>query len=362
MSVAVIPLKLVPALRQDRVVAASSAFDAAFADFLRVDVANGDASVETMWAYRRGAAQWVAWCAAQNLDPATVTATQVKRFRQTLLESGYQPVSVGLKLSVVRRFYDAARTAGLRTDNPAAGVKSPRVRQATEDFKYLCDEQLAKLIAGIPDPDQVTGRHQVQRLRNLLMVSMMALQGLRTIEVHRANVEDLTQKGEHLVLLVRGKRRDRIAYLRPDVAKRLKQYLALRGQIAADGAGTPLFPSVGRGPGRRLSRSIRLHTNEYLRLAGLKQPGISNHALRHTAATLGYLHTGDLRLVQEFLGHADPRMTARYAHVVDMAKRNPALSIPVKARGSAVAFDNFAPEAPSRVEDLMRVPPMRMPQ
>jgi integrase/recombinase XerD len=50
-------------------------------------------------------------------------------------------------------------------------------------------------------------------------------------------------------------------------------------------------------------------------------PGISNHALRHT---------GDLRAVQDFLGHADPRMTSRYSHVVDMAKRNPALFIPVK--------------------------------
>ena len=47
-------------------------------------------------------------------------------------------------------------------------------------------------------------------------------------------------------------------------------------------------------------------------------------------STLGYLHTGDLRALQDFLGHADPRMTAKYAHVVDMAKKNPALFIPVK--------------------------------
>jgi hypothetical protein len=46
---------------------------------------------------------------------------------------------------------------------------------------------------------------------------------------------------------------------------------------------------------------------------------------------LGYLHTGDLRAVQEFLDHVGPRVTARYAHVVDMAKKSPALFIPVKA-------------------------------
>ena len=154
----------------------------------------------------------------------------------------------------------------------------------------------------------------------------------RTVEVHRANVEDLTEKGEHLVLLVRGKTRDQIAYLRPDMAKRLREYLALRGKVTCDAAGTPLFAAQGnhRG-GKRLSRRhIRAQTDGYLRTAGLKRPGISNHALRHTAGTLGYLHTGDLRAVQDFLGHADPRMTAKYAHVVDMAKKNPALFIPSK--------------------------------
>jgi site-specific recombinase XerD len=308
-----------------------SDLEAAFADFLRVDVASGDASEITIRCYRNEVAVWVSWSAEQGFDPATVTPMHVKRYRSALIEAGYQPITIRWKLTILRRFYEAARNAGLRSDNPAAGVKSPRIRQAAEDFKYLDDEQLAKLLATIPDPAQAEGIEKVKRLRNLAMVTMMAVQALRTIEVHRANVEDLTERGGQPVLLVRGKTHDRIAYLRPDTAGRLKEYLSVRGKVARDAAGTPLFTAVGNYGGGRLSRRhIRVQTDRYLREAGLKRPGISNHALRHTAATLGYLHTGDLRAVQEMLGHSDPRMTSRYAHVVDMAKRNPVLFIPVK--------------------------------
>ena len=305
-----------------------SDLDAAFADFLRVDVASGDASDDTIRSYRSEVEMWVTWCIERGLDPAKVTVADITLYRQALIENNYSPVTVKWKLSILRRFYDAACNAGLRPDNPAAGVKAPRQRQATEDFKYLCDEELAKLFAAIPSPDDAIGPEKVRRLRNLLMVSMMALQALRTVEVHRANVDDVLEKGEHLTLLVRGKTRDRIVYLRPDTAKRMREYLALRGTTP----GTPLFMTVGYHGGEfRVSRrTIRIYTDRFLEVAGLKRPGISNHALRHTAATLGYLHTGDLRAVQEFLGHADPRMTSRYAHVVDMAKRNPALFIPAK--------------------------------
>ena len=289
MSAALMPVELVPVGRQERaVVVVPLDFHAAFADFLCIDVANGDASPDTVRSYRSEVALWAAWCASQNLNPATVTPTHIKRYRQALLDAGYKPITI-----------------------------------------------------------------QVKRLRNLLMLSMMALQALRTIEVHRANVEDLTERGEILTLLVRGKTRDRIAYPRPDTADRLKTYLALRGKIERDGAGTPLFAAVGnhRG-GKRLSRHhIRVQTDKYLRLAGLKRPGISNHALRHYAGTLGYLHRSDLRAVQDFLGHADPRMTAKYAHVVDMAKKNPALFIPVKLGGKGAPLETAPPK---RVQGVKR--------
>jgi len=307
-----------------------SALDAAFADFLRIDLANGDASEDTIRNYRSTVGLWVAWCRDQGVDPATVTVTHVKRYRQALIEAEYSPGTIRWKLVVMGRFYEAARNAGLRPDNPATGVKPPRIRQAMEDFKYLSDSELAKFLSVLPDPERATGPEKVRGLRDLFMIDMMALHGLRTIEVQRANLEDLTDRGENFALIVRGKTRDRLVYLRPDTGIRMKEYLVLRGEVARDKDGTPLC-STTSGECHRLTRTrIRAITVRYLRLAGLKRAGISNHALRHTAATLGYLHTGDLRAVQELLGHANPCMTARYAHVVDMAKKNPVLFIPVK--------------------------------
>lgn len=309
--------------------------EAAFTEFLRIDVANGDASKDTVSSYRGQVAAWATWCKEQGIELTTATTDDVKHYRQGLIDRHCKPASIRWMLTIVRRFYEAARNAGLSGDNPAAGVKSPRVRQAAEDFKYLSNEQLDNLLASVPNPEEASGPEKVKRLRNLLSLMMMALHGLRTVEVHRANVEDLLERGEHTALLVRGKTRDRLVYLRPDTVLWLKAYLEVRGQVPTDTSGTPVFAALGNRAdrGRISRRHIRQITDHYLQLAGLKRPGISNHALRHTAGTLGYLYTRDLRAVQELLGHTDPRMTARYAHVVDMAERNPALSIPVKLGG-----------------------------
>ena len=74
-------------------------------------------------------------------------------------------------------------------------------------------------------------------------------------------------------MLVRGKTRNRIAYLRPDTAKRMKEYVALCGQVSPDKSGTPLFTTIGfhSGDARLSRRTIRVHTDKYLRAAGLKR-------------------------------------------------------------------------------------------
>ena len=87
-------------------------------------------------------------------------------------------------------------------------------------------------------------------------------------------------------------------------------------------------------PARPLSaRGVGDIVDRRLFRAGLKRPGLSCHALRHTAGTLVYKYTrGDIRRVQVFLGHSDIGTTAIYAHF-DQVKDNPAELIPIKLEG-----------------------------
>jgi integrase/recombinase XerD len=303
---------------------AETAVGQAFATFLGLEVAQGAATADTQRGYWSQVRAWAAWCQTQTCCLATAPATAVKAYRQDLVAAGYQPASIAHKLAVLRRFYAATIAQGLRADNPALGVHPPRDRRAAELLPSLAEGELLRLLATVPR----TGT--VPALRDRVLLALLGVQGLRTVEITRANVEDL-YSGEPVVLRVRGKTRDRLLPLRPDLAAVLQAYLAARGTARDDATGTPLVAAVGnRAGGQRLSRrGIRHVVDGYLRQAGVKRPGVSDHALRHTAATLAYKYTRDLRAVQHMLGHADPRTTARYAHLVERLQQNPALAVPV---------------------------------
>jgi len=309
-----------------------AAYLAAFARFLHRNVASGDAADDTRATYAVHVATWLALCRGVALDVTRATLDDVEDYREALIGAGCQPATVAIKLTLVRRFFDAAIRAGLRLDNPAAGVRAPRGKRAAEDFGYLSEGELALLLRAVPQRVDKFGQALVQDLRDKALLALLSLQVLRTVEITRANVDDLQPRDEQWALLVRGKGHDRLIYLRQDVGQAVDAYLAARAQVLPDALGLPLMTAVGnRAGGQRLSRrGVRTIVDGHLRRLDLKRPGVSNHALRHTGATLAYKYTHDLRAVQDMLGHADPRTTARYARVVDKALNNPAAAVPIR--------------------------------
>jgi integrase/recombinase XerD len=142
-------------------------------------------------------------------------------------------------------------------------------------------------------------------------------------------------------------------------------HLAARGTIAPDKLGEALIVAEGNfARGHRLSRrGVRHVVDGYLRAVNVKQPHVSNHALRHTSATLAHRYTRDLCIVQDMLGHQDPETTARFSSVVDRARTNPALQVPVELQTPSPEIPANALSAGADDLDALRrghAPPCRI--
>ncbi|MEL7011018.1 MAG: tyrosine-type recombinase/integrase [Cyanobacteria bacterium J06629_2] len=300
-----------------------------FAEFLDIDVSAGDASADTLKTYTRQLYQFLQWCDRRQLNPVTVMKDDIKKYRRWMIkQKQYKPATIALKLAVVRRFYQAAVEKGLIALNPAAGVKPPREKfDPAEKITFLEREEVEILLGIIPQDGKL------KSARDRAMIAIMALEGTRTVELHRADVANVVRQGNNLGIRVEGKRNIRVVPLTPEIARLLVEYLHHRetgGEVLQPNK--PLFIATGNSSrGQRISRrGIRTIVDGYLKQAGLKHtPGrtISAHSLRHTAGTLALRSGADLRQVQDLLGHSDPRTTSIYTHVGDRWENNPALKL-----------------------------------
>jgi integrase/recombinase XerD len=294
--------------------------DEAFVQYLQQYVADGAPSEDTVRMYRHTVKQFVKWCLERNVNPLEVTEHQMALYLSELVQR-YAPNSVSFKISVLRRYFDAVQQAGYRQDNPLRRLRvRPDGAPDERPLKVLAEDSLQRLVDALPSPKTETGA------RDALIVLLMALHGLRVIEVVRLDLEDVQLDGDTVRLYVRGKYHGRTVYLRPDVATLLNRYLELRG----DGNGALFLARAPRNNGGRLSRRrVRRIVDDILQRAGLKTTRLSCHALRHTAAMLAYRYTKDIRGVQEMLGHRSPATTARYAHQTEGYGNTVATAIPI---------------------------------
>jgi site-specific recombinase XerD len=303
-----------------------------FANFLRVDVASGAASADTIKTYACQTKKYFQWCAEQKISPLHATREDLKEYRRYLIEiKKYKSATVAFKLIVVRRLYTAAVENGLLTTNPAVGISPPvESIDPAERITYLEQTEIPTLLSAIPNDSSVAS------LRDRTLVAIMLLEGTRTVEMHRSDISNIVRRGINLGLQVKSKRSRRVVPLTPDLALLLQHYLqarSLEGEILSPEC--PLFVSLARSAYKqRLSRrSIQRIVNKYLESSQLKHTEgrtLTTHSLRHTAGTTALRTGADLRQVQDLLGHADPRTTAIYAHVADRWANNPALNFGVK--------------------------------
>jgi integrase/recombinase XerD len=300
-----------------------------FTNFLQFDVANGNASGDTIVTYWHQVKQYLEWCRNGSIDPLAATRDTIKVYRWWLLEQrGYKSKTIAIKLTAVSRLYDAAMEYGLMGNNPAWGIKPPTESiDPAAKITYLERGEAATLLQSI------STEIPLKTLRDKLLLGVMTLEGTRTVEMHRLNVGDVVRQGQRVGVKVSSKRHMRVVPLTPQLAQILEKYLVMRRGDGFDSmVDSPLLINLSNsGRGDRLSRrGIRQVVDKYLQATNLKYMEgrtLSTHSLRHTAGTLALRSGASLRQVQDLLGHADPRTTAIYAHVGDRWDNNPALKL-----------------------------------
>lgn len=296
---------------------------AAFHKWMRHDVADGAPSPETTRAYFCDVSQFLHWLADEGLSPVQAGEEDVKAYRAHLVET-YAVSTVGRKLVAVRRFYQMAQARGAIPHNPAEGIAAPRDKtERAERVKYLPWLAVKQLLA-TPNPNDPKG------IRDRAILVLMALHGLRVIEVHRLDLENLDPEGgEAGTLRVFGKGdKVRTIHLTEETHEELKKWLAVRDMAATDDRAFFVSMHWSEGisqPGRRLSRrGIRAMVDSYLEVISAKKEGVSCHSLRHSYATHAYANGAELAYISKEMGHADESTTQVYRHLVERDKNNPA--------------------------------------
>lgn len=238
------------------------------------------------------------------------TRNDVMTFKKYLQDYGKKPSTIALYLSAIRRFFDWLESEKLY-ENITRGVKAPK-QDKGHKRDFLDASKIQKVMGGV-------SRNNLEGKRNFAILAVMATCGLRTVEIVRANVEDITTLGGTPVLFVQGKgRADKKEFVKltAPVIEAIKDYLNTRGPVAKS---APLFASCSRRNfgGKLTTRTISGVCKNSMIRAGFDDPRLTAHSLRHSAVTLALMAGQSLAEVQHFARHSNISTTQIYAHNID---------------------------------------------
>ena len=222
-----------------------------------------------------------------------------------LTKQGKSPRSIARALSALRCFYKFLREQKLRTDNPVATHKTPKIGRALP--KDLSEQEVEALIDA-PDIETALG------LRDRAMLEVLYACGLRVTELLNLRLELINLKQGYLRIVGKGNK-ERLVPLGQMACDWIEQYLdQARPQLYKTATDYVFLTQHG---GIMSRQNFWYSIKRYALQAGI-QAELSPHTLRHAFATHLLNHGADLRVVQMLLGHSDLSTTQIYTHVAQV--------------------------------------------
>jgi integrase/recombinase XerD len=256
--------------------------------------------------YMREIDHFLAACAANQTHPETLTYKQLLNYIGTRREQLNKSTSLTCILHGIKHYYAYLASIGKRTDNPAKFIylKDKRNRDIqTQDL--FTTEELEQLL----DRKE---RYAILKNRNLLIISLLIYQGLKTSEIKHLHLHDLDLKEGNITVHPSGKNNGRTLKLdRPKLLEENKHNnLKNTDILILSKLGTP---ENGEGINYLIHTQKHLFPNKNLNPITIRQSVIFN-----------LLKAGnDLRIVQVFAGHKTPSSTEKYkqTHYEELKKQ-----------------------------------------
>jgi len=258
-------------------------------------------SPRTVKAYARDLDAFQDFLTAEGVtEPGPVTEHQVRALVAQRHRQGLGGRSLQRLLSAIRAFYRFLLREGAATHNPAEGVRAPK---SARKLPATLEPETLDVLLSFPVETPIDARDKA-------MMELFYSSGLRLSEVAGLTWDRL-DLGSGMVT-VRGKgNRQRMVPVGRKAADALRAWRKARGALA-DFDEPHVFVSRQGGP--LAVRSIQARISHRARQQGIPEQ-VHPHLLRHSFASHMLESSGDLRAVQELLGHADIATTQVYTHL-----------------------------------------------
>lgn len=215
-----------------------------------------------------------------------------------LRQKGLQPKSIARAVSALRSFFSYWQQQGKLKTNPAAIARVPKSKRKLP--KVLDTDQASRLF------DKTPG--SVIEKRDRAMLELFYGSGLRLMELTNLDIGDIDLESGFVRVTGKGNKARNVPMGRHSIAA-LRTWLNESGECLAD---RPVF--LGRGNKRISPRTIQSRLKK-IATEQLADNSLHPHMLRHSFATHMLESSGDLRAIQELLGHSDIATTQVYTHL-----------------------------------------------
>jgi len=254
---------------------------------------------DTLINYNLDLKQFTEYMSDINRDVYNVEKTFIEEFFMNLNSLGLCPSSLARKASTLRSYFMFLLKTSIISSNPMLGIKTPKLSKklpnilSIRDIDTLCDIKVESVVAK----------------RDKAIIEVMYSSALRLSELSGLNIDSVDISAKYVKVLGKGNK-ERILPLGAKATDALCEWISARASY--NPANNALF--INKYGGRLSNRSIQTRINFWVKKQGLNCK-ISPHTLRHSCATHLLEASGDLRAVQEFLGHEDISTTQIYTNM-----------------------------------------------